>query len=488
MSTSLPDDSVTVTEAIPSPNLALASDTNPMGPAVPGARPVEQLFQRCMLDNLREGVVFVDRQMRVTMWNRAAEQITGIRSSAMLSRVWLPSRIDLKDRFNAPIEDARCPVNEVIRRGESKLIAASVTGRGGRQIAIDLHVVPVLGPDGTVHGANVLIRDLSNQVDLEQQVLTLYATATRDQLTGVSNRSHFERSLDARLREFVVKGATCSLIIADIDFFKAINDEFGHHVGDQALMAFAKLLSHNTRVEDLVARYGGEEFVILCPDCDLAAAMQRAEEIRNCLQSTQLAVLNGKCLTASFGVSQFRTGDTAMSAFIRADQALLRAKEQGRNCVVSLCDDVPMEAARATAAAPPPDAGPNWRDHDGQAIATQQLTTTSPMDIVISKLRGWVQDYNAKILRAEPDYLEIRIDKVPGVQLRRLTDRHTPLIVQIELQRTTHSGTEEPTKQATSTVMNINVRPFRHRDRRHKDLANRAQRLIAEIRGYLMIT
>ena len=140
------------------------------------------------------------------------------------------------------------------------------------------------------------------------------------------------------LSEYVVShrevGLKCSIIICDIDFFKSINDNYGHHVGDQALISFARFLKQFVRNQDLVARYGGEEFVILCANCDEDAAVDRAEKIRFKLEKTAQAMLDGKCLTASFGVSQLEDSDDTTSFFVRADHALLHAKEMGRNRVV----------------------------------------------------------------------------------------------------------------------------------------------------------
>ena len=105
------------------------SDTNPFVQAGSVAQNnSEQLFQRCMTDNLREGVVMVDRHLKVTMWNRAAESITGIRGPGMINQKWLPSQIDLKDRFDKSIPDKLCPVAECVRKAEQVLIAATVTG------------------------------------------------------------------------------------------------------------------------------------------------------------------------------------------------------------------------------------------------------------------------------------------------------------------------------------------------------------------------
>lgn len=441
----------------------------PVPESVAGTQPgPEQLFHRCMVDNLREGVIMVDRHLRVSMWNRAAETLTGIRGHAIINQKWFPSQVDLKDRCDKSIPDKLCPIAECVRKAEQVKVAATVSGRCGRPVAIDLQAVPVIGHDRTIHGAVIFLHDLSSQLDLEQQVLTLYAHATRDQLTGVANRAHFERSLEARIKEYLNKGTTCSLIVADIDFFKKINDDHGHHVGDHALMSFAKILQQSTRVHDLVARYGGEEFVIICPDCHVETAVERAEEIRTALAGHPLTSLNGKCITASFGVTQFQPDDSAISAFVRADQALLNAKDSGRNQVQSLqtvdtrTEEEP-EVVREEATSV------QWRKLKGVVLRTAEGETTVPIDVLVEKIKGFVSDHNATVVFAEPDHVRIRIDRISGLRLKLAFDRHTPLLLDMEIRENILSRSS----RGLCTRMRVSVRIVNTRDRRHNDLQRR---------------
>ncbi len=455
---------------------------------VPGSNQnVEQLFQRCMIEHLREGVILVDRQLRVTLWNRAAEELTGIRGAGMINNKWSPSQINLKDRYEKGIDDQHCPVTESIIKAEQTLISATVTGRGGRQIAIDLHSVPVIGHDMKVHGAAIFLRDLSSQVDLEQQVLTLYAHATRDQLTGVANRAHFERSLDARIKEFHAKGTICSLVVADIDFFKRINDEFGHHVGDHALMSFAKLLQQNTRVEDLVARYGGEEFVIICPNCQVENAVERAEDIRLALERTPMAVINGRCLSASFGVTEFQPNDSATSAFVRADQALLNAKENGRNQVQSLQSNPTQARGDEPAGTEAAHDTTPWKTLKGAVLRQIEGETNAPIGVLIEKIKGFVFDTEANIVFAEPDHLRIRVKKIPGLELKRFGDRHTPMLLDIEVKEITRSSQVDDSANPAALRVRISVRMVRSRDRRRRDLASRINLLMRDLLSHLSL-
>jgi diguanylate cyclase (GGDEF)-like protein len=120
----------------------------------------------------------------------------------------------------------------------------------------------------------------------------------------------------------------------DIDYFKHVNDEYGHLTGDQVLADFAKLISSRIRKTDFLGRWGGEEFLIICPETDMGSAIQMAETIRSMVQTHEF--LPAGSLTASFGVSPCIPNDDRDALISRADTALYDAKRNGRNRVVAL--------------------------------------------------------------------------------------------------------------------------------------------------------
>jgi len=164
---------------------------------------------------------------------------------------------------------------------------------------------------------------------LNQEHQQLEERLTRDPLTGVLNRDGlapvFNQRWDADSYQLL------SLIFIDIDLFKKINDTYGHNVGDQVLLAFAQVLSENTRTHDLLARWGGEEFVLACPDTTLENACGLAEKLRRCIEENDWP--KALQVTASFGVAQMLKGESPTDFIARADKALYVAKAQGRNCV-----------------------------------------------------------------------------------------------------------------------------------------------------------
>jgi len=125
-----------------------------------------------------------------------------------------------------------------------------------------------------------------------------------------------------------------SIIIMDIDFFKKVNDKYGHKVGDNVLVKIAEILKKNTRNLDVLGRWGGEEFLIICTETDINKAIVIAQKIRLKIEKHNFSIAGH--LTCSFGVSQYNKNDKNESTFRRADKALYKAKNSGRNKVCSI--------------------------------------------------------------------------------------------------------------------------------------------------------
>ncbi len=160
--------------------------------------------------------------------------------------------------------------------------------------------------------------------------------AVTDPLTGLHNRRYMESHLDTLVREAVRAGRNLSVLVADIDFFKHVNDTYGHDSGDTVLREFANRMRRNTRGIDLACRLGGEEFVIIMPDTEMGRAYQVGERLRACIASEPF-VINSELairVTTSVGLSTLEhTNETPQTLFKRADQALYSAKRSGRNRV-----------------------------------------------------------------------------------------------------------------------------------------------------------
>jgi diguanylate cyclase (GGDEF)-like protein len=181
----------------------------------------------------------------------------------------------------------------------------------------------LLGLGGIIFGFNRL-RVAHNRI------ITLMCT---DPLTGIANRRIFLESLGGAISFAQRHQTPLSIIMADLDDFKSVNDTFGHTAGDQVLQGFATLLMENSRQEDLAARFGGEEFIMMLPGTSTAEAAVLGERLRRHWKELTCPGL-GIRVTASFGVAACQPGDTVDGFIERADQALYDAKIMGKNQVV----------------------------------------------------------------------------------------------------------------------------------------------------------
>jgi two-component system, cell cycle response regulator len=174
---------------------------------------------------------------------------------------------------------------------------------------------------------------------LRESVEASLELAVTDALTGLHNRRYLDSHLAALFNESVVRGRQMSLLMLDVDRFKTINDTYGHDAGDEVLREFALRVRAHTRGIDVVARFGGEEVVVLVPDTPIEGARAVAERIREQVESTPFPIQHGTHsvpVTVSIGVAARQAGDQSGAEILkRADIALYRAKEDGRNRVVT---------------------------------------------------------------------------------------------------------------------------------------------------------
>lgn len=175
----------------------------------------------------------------------------------------------------------------------------------------------------------LFMNDVTAEVKYAKQLEEL---VDRDELTGCYNRHYFNQELDASLNRVQRYQQSISLIMFDIDFFKKVNDEFGHDIGDKTLIDTTKLVQAQLRDSDRLCRIGGEEFIILLPETDLDGAILLADRIRVVIEESVLPYLK-RSITISSGITLMTQWDNSQTVYKRVDTALYRAKDKGRNRV-----------------------------------------------------------------------------------------------------------------------------------------------------------
>jgi diguanylate cyclase (GGDEF)-like protein len=194
----------------------------------------------------------------------------------------------------------------------------------------------------TLENMSARLTEIKEEADeLRKRSQEIEFEAVTDALTGIYNRKGYNDKISETLAHVKRYGIKSSLIVCDIDFFKKINDNFGHKVGDLALIKLATLLKDRLRTNDFIARFGGEEFVVILPHTALEGAIKAATGLREYIDNAVFSYKGKQIpLTISIGVSEFTKDDDDSSVFERADHALYLAKRSGRNTVMTENDVV----------------------------------------------------------------------------------------------------------------------------------------------------
>jgi diguanylate cyclase (GGDEF)-like protein len=200
-------------------------------------------------------------------------------------------------------------------------------------LTLDARAIDALADTG--HRLALELETGIERVKGQERYTALTRLALTDPITGLANRRGGEAALAREVSRARRGGAALSLVMFDIDHFKAVNDRAGHAVGDRVLAGISEILSASQRGSDLAIRWGGEEFLALLPDVGSAGARIFAERVRENVQS--LAIDDAGSITVSAGVAELRVEEDGPAALARADASLYRAKQAGRNCVV--CDE-----------------------------------------------------------------------------------------------------------------------------------------------------
>ena len=288
-----------------------------------------------------------------------------------------PLTTALMEALHAEFVACAAPNAEAVRdrAGEIEIVAGTLaTQLAGSQAALRgygdtlAHWAEHLGDDSTLCGLLKAVasltaettraaernRELEHQLSwsatrilkLRQSLADVKQEATTDALTGIPNRKVFEARLKRAVAQTRSDPATVvSVLLLDVDHFKHFNDTYGHRTGDLVLRLVARLLADNVKGRDTVARYGGEEFAVALTGADMHAGAVVGQQMCDTLSSKHLihrATQTTGTVTVSVGVAQYRPGESTSALIERADAALYRAKDMGRNCV---CTEIDLEGA-----------------------------------------------------------------------------------------------------------------------------------------------
>lgn len=290
-------------------------------------RESEQNFRR-LFDSLQDVYYRTNAQGVVQHVGPGVRRVLGYEPHEIEGRTaesYYPQSTD-RDAFKAAI----------LADGEVSDFPGQMVRRDGRVIDISISSHALYDHAGNFAGVEGIYRDVTQRKNLERELQRL---ATTDMLTGIANRRAFLETAESAYAHSCHSGEPLTLLMLDLDHFKAINDRYGHLEGDRALVAFAQAVKSQLRASDTVGRLGGEEFGVLLPLTTLAEGLEAAARILHSVRALELTDDTGQAyrITTSLGVGAFRQSDRSLRDMLdRADQALYLAKRRGRDQIASL--------------------------------------------------------------------------------------------------------------------------------------------------------
>ncbi len=300
---------------------------------------MDKNFYRQLLDNLDDGVYFVDRHRRILYWNHGAERLSGYRADEVVGHLCSDNLLRHIDEAGRRLCRDGCPLAATISDGQPRRADVIMHHKEGHLVPVCVRVTPIRDQSGAIIGAVEVFSDNSHQKAVQAEIERLRELALIDPLTGIGNRRFVENAVLSRLEELRRYGRSFGVILLDIDYFKEVNDVFGHLVGDDVLKMAARTLVHNVRAFDSVGRWGGEEFAIVVQHAGVEALTALAERLRMLVEQASLSVANEIVrVTASLGATVACLSDTLSSLFERADRMLYFSKHHGRNRVSIECE------------------------------------------------------------------------------------------------------------------------------------------------------
>ncbi len=295
----------------------------------------EKNFYKDIIDNLYDGIYFVDRDRVITYWNKGAERITGYPAEQTIGRACRENLLNHVTANGMQLCSHHCPLAAVMEDGKEREAEVFLHHADGHRLPVMIRASPLRDQDGKIIGAIETFSNNDSVIDARRKLQELRQLAMTDPLTRIGNRKYLEGRLSAAIAEYQNNASVPGLLFIDVDHFKQINDSYGHNTGDDVLRMTSNTIRYTLRATDTIGRWGGEEFLAILYNVPRINALQAAaEKVRTLVECSRLDIDGqGLTVTVSVGGTLLRPDDTPDSWVARADQLLYRSKQAGRNCV-----------------------------------------------------------------------------------------------------------------------------------------------------------
>jgi diguanylate cyclase (GGDEF)-like protein/putative nucleotidyltransferase with HDIG domain len=394
-------------------------------------RLIHVFSQLYTLEQVYDGFFLVDSDLRYVIWSTGAERLLGHRIADLSGRMWNSAPLGYSDPAAKGVPNSTdSPLQCVLSTRQPHARTLQLRRADGSLMVVETQTLPLVDARGHLQGVLEAFRGPDRSQRAPQGYRDqLRRAACTDPLTGLSNRGELERLLKQTLEDAqgIEWAEPFSVVFLDVDHFKKINDSFGHAAGDAVLQAVAECLRSEAHSSEIVGRYGGEEFIIICPGAVNDFAVRRAERFRQAVARLKVRELQGRRITASFGVSQAEEEDTVHDVIDRADRALYMAKNHGRNQTQSLS----RRQVTASRTASQPNAG--------HFSTTLYACTT--LELAGYKLASFLSASGARLLASGERSAKLRLGR-GGWFRAHDGDRELPVLIDLEFGATKAVGSD----------------------------------------------
>lgn len=293
---------------------------------------MDKISQEDLLENLADGIYYVDMNKNITYWNKSAERISGFKKSEVLGKCCADNILRHIDNAGHQLCIEGCPLSQTLIDGKTRESNVYLHHKKGHRVPVSVKVSPIRDKAGSIIGAVESFSDNTTQLEMLKDFEKLKNDAYIDNLTNISNRRYAENILDTNFTSEKKFSPDLGIIYFDVDHFKNINDTYGHDIGDEVLIMVAKTVANVLRKQDTISRWGGEEFVVVLPNANKELLNEIAERIRKFVELSFIIKNNKKItVTISLGVTFALESDTKESLIKRADELMYHSKTHGRN-------------------------------------------------------------------------------------------------------------------------------------------------------------
>lgn len=295
----------------------------------------KESFYKDLLENISDGIYFVDKNRKLLYWNKSAERITGYTREEVVGKHCQDNILKHIDENGTELCKGECPLSIAIK--ENRIITKDISlhKKDGAILPVKVKCSPIVDEDGSIFGAVEIFSENMEWLMMQEKIKTLAEVAFIDSLTGIPNRRLLSIEIEKAINESLRYGNKCGLFFIDIDKFKSFNDIYGHDLGDKILIMVSGTIFSVLRGSDTAGRWGGDEFVVLVLKTDETSLKKIGERLRIFIKNSTLqTATKAISVTVSIGGTLIEKSDNLNSLISRADKLMLEAKKDGGDKVI----------------------------------------------------------------------------------------------------------------------------------------------------------